>query len=106
MGLEPFEVRFFFGEKFSKFDLALKLVIKNRSKVILGVSAVFITIKTNYFFCVKSPMGTPLDSIFFYTDFFFSVRVPGPGGYQNENLLRYDQRSSYIILWKLGNFCE
>ena len=80
MGLEPFEVRFFFGEIFSKFDLALKLVIKNRSKVILGVSAVFITIKTNYFFCVKSPMGTRLDSIFFYTDFFFQLGSRGQGG--------------------------
>ena len=33
MGLDPFEVRFFFGEKYTKFDLALKPVIKNRSKV-------------------------------------------------------------------------
>ena len=33
MGLEPFEVRFFFGEKFTKFDLAPEEVIKNRSKV-------------------------------------------------------------------------
>ena len=29
MGLEPFEVRFFFGQNFTKFDLALKLVVKN-----------------------------------------------------------------------------
>ena len=34
MGLDLFEVRFFFGEKFTKFDLALKQVIKNRSKVL------------------------------------------------------------------------
>ena len=33
MGLERFEVRFFFREKFSKFDLALKIVIKNLSKI-------------------------------------------------------------------------
>ena len=33
MGLSPFEVRFFFGEKFTKFDLALTLVIKKHSKV-------------------------------------------------------------------------
>ena len=30
MGLHLFEVRFFFGEKFTKFVLALKQVIKNR----------------------------------------------------------------------------
>ena len=30
MGLEPFEVRFFFGQKFTKFDLALNRVSKNR----------------------------------------------------------------------------
>ena len=34
MGLEPFEVRFFVKIKFTKFDLALKAVIKNRSKVV------------------------------------------------------------------------
>ena len=34
MGLDLFEVRFFFGEKFTKFDLALKQVIKNFSKVV------------------------------------------------------------------------
>ena len=33
MGLHLFEVRFFFGEKFTKFDLALKQVIRNHSKV-------------------------------------------------------------------------
>ena len=32
MGLEPFEVRFFYGQKFSKFDLQLEIVIRNRSK--------------------------------------------------------------------------
>ena len=30
MGLEPFEVRFFFGEKFTKIDLALTEVITNQ----------------------------------------------------------------------------
>ena len=50
-------------------------------------------------------MGTTLDSIFLHR-FFFSVRVQGPWGYPNEKLLRYDQRSYYIILWKLGHFCE
>ena len=33
MGLDPFEVRFFFGDKFTKFDLAPEKLIKNRSKI-------------------------------------------------------------------------
>ena len=32
MGLEPFEVRFFFEQKCTKFDLALNRVVKNRLK--------------------------------------------------------------------------
>ena len=43
---------------------------------------------------------------FFYTQFFFAIRAPGPGRHLNENLLRYDWRSSYMILCKQGNFCE
>ena len=61
MGLEPFEVRFFFGEKFTKFDLALKKVKTNRSKLVYRLSMMFSTISLNDFFQVKSPMGTPLD---------------------------------------------
>ena len=33
MGLQPFEDRFFFEEKFTNFDLAIQSVIKNCSKV-------------------------------------------------------------------------
>ena len=61
MGLEPFEVRFFFGEKFTKIDLAVEGVIENRSKVVYTLSVMFITISLKYFFLVKSLMGTPLD---------------------------------------------
>ena len=50
-------------------------------------------------------MGIALVSIFF-TQFFFSVTVLGPGRYPNENLILYDQRSSSMILWKRGNFGE
>ena len=34
MGLEPFEVRFFVKIKFTKVDLALKGVIKNRLNIV------------------------------------------------------------------------
>ena len=41
MGLEPLEVKFFSGNKFTKFDLALKEVVKNRSKVVSRLSIMF-----------------------------------------------------------------
>ena len=44
MGLEPFEVRFFVGQKFTKFDLALTLVIKKHSKVGYTRSMMFLRI--------------------------------------------------------------
>ena len=44
MGLERFQVRFLFGEIITKFDLALKEVIKNRSKVSTTLSMMFSTI--------------------------------------------------------------
>ena len=34
MGLEPFEVNFFFGQKFTKFDLTFEIVIRNHSKTV------------------------------------------------------------------------
>ena len=32
MGLEPFDVRFFLGQKFTEFDLTLEIVIRNLLK--------------------------------------------------------------------------
>ena len=61
MGLERFEVRFFFGEKFTKIDLALKVVIKNLSKVVWGLSVKFSRIWMKNFVVVKIHMGTPLE---------------------------------------------
>ena len=61
MGLERFEVRFFFSRKITKTDLALELVIKNLSKVIWRLSVMFLRMWLKNFFFVKSSMGTPLD---------------------------------------------
>ena len=61
MGLERFEVRFFFSRKITKTDLALEVVIKNLSKVIWGLSVMFSRMWLKNFFFVKSPMGTPLE---------------------------------------------
>ena len=102
MGLEPFEVRFFIGKKFTKFDLAVQQDIKNRSKGIWRLFSVFFTIWTKPFFCQKS-YGNTTPFKLFHT-IFFSVRVSGPGRYPNENLFLYDQISSYMILLKWGNF--
>ena len=65
MGLERFEVRFFFSRKITKTDLALELVIKNLSKVIWRLSVMFLRMWLKNFFFVKSSMGTPLDWKFF-----------------------------------------
>ena len=65
MGLQLFEVRFFSGEKFTKFDLAFTLVIKNHSKVGYTWSMMFLRIWLKNLFWVKSLMGTPLDWKFF-----------------------------------------
>ena len=44
MGLEPFEVRFFVGQKFTKFNLALKLLIRNFLKLVHSLLMMFLTI--------------------------------------------------------------
>ena len=65
MGLGRFLVRFFSGQKFTKFDLALTLVIKKHSKVGYTRSMMFLRIWLKNFIFVKSLMGTPLDWKFF-----------------------------------------
>ena len=44
MGLEPFEVRFFVRQKFTKFNLALKLLIRNFLKLVHSLFIMFVTI--------------------------------------------------------------
>ena len=41
MGLEPFEVRFFFEQKFTKFNLALKLLTRNFLKLVHSLFMMF-----------------------------------------------------------------
>ena len=94
-----------FSDKFTKFHQEFEKVIKNRSKIFYGLSVVFSRMSSDIFFFAKSPMGIPLDSIFF-TQIFFSVTLPSSVRYLNQNLLLYDERPSYLILWKQGNFYE
>ena len=61
MGLQQFEVRNFFGEKPTKFDLALQQDIRIRSKVVQRRSVMWVMILQNIFFLLKSHMGKPLD---------------------------------------------
>ena len=86
MGLEPFEVRFFVGQKFTKFNLALKLLIRNFLKLFHSLFMMFLTIWVENFLVVKSLMGTPVD----YSKFFFSVTDSSPWRYPIKNLLQYD----------------
>ena len=61
MGLQQFGLRFIFRRKFTKFDLALEVIIKNLSKVVWGLSMMFSRMWLKDFFVVKSRMGTPLE---------------------------------------------
>ena len=53
MGLQQFEVRNFFGEKPTKFDLALQQDIRIRSKVVQRRSVMWVMILQNIFFYSK-----------------------------------------------------
>ena len=56
-----------------------------------------------FFLCQKS-YGNTTRFNFFYTQFFFSLRVSGQFGHTNQKKNRYDQRPSKMILWKRWNF--
>ena len=77
MGLEPFEVNFFFEEKFTKFDLTLEIVIRNHSKICLkSLCDVSNDMAEEFFVCQKS-YGNTIRMKFFYTQENFSVTGPG-----------------------------
>ena len=82
MGLEPFEVRFFVGQKFTKFNLALKLLIRNFLKLVQSLLMMFLTIWLENFLVVKSLMGTPVDWKFFTRNFLFQLRSRAHWGIQ------------------------
>ena len=100
MGLELFEVIFFFWEKFTKFDLALMQIIKNHSKVVYRLSVIFLTISLKNLFFVKRLMGTPLDWKFLTHDFFFQFRVWPQGGTHIKNCFGTIKDLS---IWFFGN---
>ena len=52
-GLDPFEVRFFFGQKFTKINLALKWLIKSCWKLRQCVSMMVLTILEDNFLVFK-----------------------------------------------------
>ena len=58
---------FLIGAKFTKFDLALKKVMKNRSKVVKEQTVLFSIIWLKNCFGFKVLMGTPLDFRFCQT---------------------------------------
>ena len=77
----------FFLENFTKLDLALKKVIKNRSKVTYGCSLVFLTILPMFFF-QKSYGNTTLFFCFFNTERKISYVRGALGGIKIENCFR------------------
>ena len=60
MGLEPFEVRFFVREKFTKLELALNGVVRSRSKLLYRLLVMFLTTCRKNLVFVRSLMGTLL----------------------------------------------
>ena len=82
MGLEPFEVRFFVEQKFTKFDLALKWPMRNFLKLVQSLFITFLTLSQEIFLVVKSLMGTPVDWKIFTRNLFFQLRVRAHGGVQ------------------------
>ena len=90
---------FFFGEKFTKIDLALKQVFKNHSKLVEQFSIMFSTIWPKYFFPVKSPMGTSLDSVFLHR-FFFQLGFRVHEGIQIKNCFGTIKD---LFIWFFGN---
>ena len=84
MRLESFEVRFFVGQKLTKFNLALKLLLRNFLKLLQWLFMMFLTIWRENFLVVKTLMGTPVDWKFFTRNFFFQLRVRAHGGVQSK----------------------
>ena len=72
MGLEPFEVRFFVEQKFTKFDLALKWLMRNFLKLVQSLLMMFLTIWQENFLVVKNLMGTPVDWKIFIRKFVYA----------------------------------
>ena len=79
---EHYSNEFFVGQKFTKFNLALKLLTRNFLKLVHSLFMMFSTIWLENFLVVKSLMGTPVDWKFFTRNFFFQLRVWPHGGIQ------------------------
>ena len=60
------------------------------------------------FFCDKSHMGTPLQSIFFTHKKFFHGQFPRKFGRTDQKKFQYDQRPSYVLQsdWKILIFVK
>ena len=73
MGLGQFEVRSFSGDKFSKVDLALTIVIKNKPKVGYTRSIMFSTIAHKDFFFPKVVWERHSIDFFFSNQKYFTL---------------------------------
>ena len=61
-----------FGKKFTKFNLALKWLMRNFLKLVQSLLMMFLTIWQENFLVVKSLMGTPVDWNFFTRKFVYT----------------------------------
>ena len=105
MGLDWFEVRFFFEERFTKIDIAPKEVIKNHWKVGYRQSMMFLTISLNNFFLSKVLWEHHSIENFWHTIFFFSFgidprKVPiSKTASLRSKTFRYDSLETREFLW-------
>ena len=100
MVLGRFEAFFFFSDKFTKIDLALEEIIKNRSKDVWGLSVMFLTIWRMNFFCAKSHMEKILEWSFFTHQKFFQLQVRAYLAVQIKNL---SDTIKDLPIWFFGN---
>ena len=82
MGLEPFEVRFFIRQKFTKSNLALKWLISNFLKIFKSLFMMILTFKLEIFFVGQKSYWNTSRLKNFYTIFFCQLRTRGHGGLQ------------------------
>ena len=78
-----------FGQQFTKFDLTLEIIIRNRPKTLYWISIIFLRIWKNNLLVAKSHMGTLLDWFFFTHKKQNSVGVWVIFGRTNHTLKRF-----------------
>ena len=91
---------FFIGAKFTKFDLALKKVMKNRWNLVKELTVSFLILWQKNFFGGKGLMGTPPRFQIFFRQHFFKLDLALK--WLDENYLKLNQSWSMMFstIWQ------